>query len=255
MFGRPIHAVAAILCATLALAAGCARKTNARVPVPPAPSSSATPSAKIGSTETGIASWYGRPYDGRHAASGEIYDMQQLTAAHRTLPFGTWLEVTNLQNQKSVDVRINDRGPFVDGRIIDLSLAAARAIDMAGPGLARVRLKVIAAPESLSSEIAPQEKPAASPPPPPAPVRATVAEIPPAPTVDSYAVQAGSFSDRGDAESFQATIRSRFEETRVLRVQSVWRVLVGRRLTLIDANKLAAKVLEVAGQGVVVPDR
>lgn len=181
--------------------------------------------------------------------------MQQLTAAHRTLPFGTWLEVTNLQNQKTVDVRINDRGPFVDGRIIDLSLAAARAIDMAGPGLARVRLKVIAAPESLSSEIAPQEKPAASPPPPPAPVRATVAEIPPAPTVDSYAVQAGSFSDRGDAESFQATIRSRFEETRVLRVQSVWRVLVGRRLTLIDANKLAAKVLEVAGQGVVVPDR
>ena len=182
--------------------------------------------------------------------------MQQLTAAHRTLPFGTWLEVTNLQNQKTVDVRINDRGPFVDGRIIDLSLAAARAIDMAGPGLARVRLKVIAAPE-----IARQEMPATSPPP-PAPVRSLPArpgpaarQIPSAPAVEFYAVQAGSFSERADAESFQATIRSRFDETRVQRSQSVWQVLVGRGLTLVDANKLAAKVLEVAGQGVVVQDR
>ena len=187
--------------------------------------------------------------------------MEQLTAAHRTLPFGTWVEVTNLQNQKMVDVRINDRGPFVDGRIIDLSLAAAREIDMAGPGLARVRLKVIAPPDIApsaiaSAKIARPEKPATSPLPPP-PVRSTLAAppIPSAPAPEFYAVQAGSFSERGDAESFQATIRARFDETRVLRVESVWRVLVGRQLTLVDANKLAAKVLEVAGQGVVVPDR
>ena len=99
--------------------------------------------ARIGATETGIASWYGVPYHGRRAASGEIYDMEQLTAAHRTLPFDTWVEVTNLDNGKHVDVRITDRGPFVDGRIIDLSRAAARQIDMLGPGIARVRLKVI----------------------------------------------------------------------------------------------------------------
>ena len=80
-------------------------------------------------TETGIASWYGYPYHGRRAANGEIYDMEKLTAAHRTLPFGTWVRVTNLTNSKTVDVRITDRGPFIDGRIIDLSKAAAREID------------------------------------------------------------------------------------------------------------------------------
>ncbi len=125
-------AVAALLAGT-----GCARRTVARVPAQ-------APRARIGSTETGIASWYGIPYDGRRAASGEIFDMQQLTAAHRTLPFDTWVEVTNLSNGKHVDVRINDRGPFVDGRIIDLSQAAAREIDLLRPGVARVRLKVVA---------------------------------------------------------------------------------------------------------------
>lgn len=104
--------------------------------------------AKIGSTETGIASWYGEPYHGRRSASGEIYDMKQLTAAHRTLPFQTWVEVTDLDNGKKVNVRIIDRGPFVDGRIIDLSLAAAREIEMVRPGIARVKLKVIKPPKT-----------------------------------------------------------------------------------------------------------
>src|SRR5687768_11714060 len=74
--------------------------------------------ARIGATEQGIASWYGNPYHGRRAANGEIYDMEKLTAAHRTLPFGTWLRVKNLSNEKTVEVRIQDRGPFIDGRII-----------------------------------------------------------------------------------------------------------------------------------------
>src|SRR5579862_5667458 len=82
----------------------------------------------------------------RRAGSGEIYDMEQLTAAHRTLPFETWVEVTNLSNGRSVGVRINDRGPFVSGRVIDLSQAAAREIGMLGPGTARVQLRVIAPP-------------------------------------------------------------------------------------------------------------
>jgi rare lipoprotein A len=136
----PIHAgpalFVAILLASLSLSTACARKTSAHVPssVKPAP---------IGATETGIASWYGDPHNGRRSANGEVYDMEKLTAAHRTLPFDTWVEVTNLTNQKSVEVRITDRGPFVDGRIIDLSLAAAREIDMVAAGIVRVRIKVI----------------------------------------------------------------------------------------------------------------
>src|SRR2546425_5336798 len=102
--------------------------------------------ARIGATETGVASWYGHPYHGRAAANGEIYDMEKMTAAHRTLPFGTWVLVTNLANNKTVEVRITDRGPFIDGRIIDLSHAAARAIDLIGPGTARVRVEIISAP-------------------------------------------------------------------------------------------------------------
>jgi rare lipoprotein A len=184
--------------------------------------------------------------------------MEQLTAAHRTLPFGTWVEVTDLQNQKIVDVRINDRGPFIDGRIIDLSLAAARAIDMVGPGVARVRLRVIAPPVLAANKSAPPPvriPPAPTPAQPIAPLPSLAPQQPSIPVVESYAVQAGAFSERDDAEKFQATIRSQFEETRVLLLQSAWRVLVGRQLTFEDANRLASKVLAIAGQAVVVKDR
>jgi rare lipoprotein A len=91
----------------------------------------------------GIASWYGHPYHGRRASNGETYNMNSLTAAHRTLPFDTLVNVHNLENGKEVEVRINDRGPFVQGRIIDLSHAAAKQIDMIGPGTAKVRLELI----------------------------------------------------------------------------------------------------------------
>jgi rare lipoprotein A len=90
-----------------------------------------------------VASWYGIPYHGRRASNGEVYDMYKMTAAHRTLPFDTVVRVTNLKNGKSAEVRINDRGPFVEGRIIDLSLGAARAIDMVGMGIAPVRLELV----------------------------------------------------------------------------------------------------------------
>src|SRR5438067_9814357 len=95
-------------------------------------------SASDGDSTIGVASWYGHPYHGRHAANGEVYDMEKLTAAHRTLPFDTWVHVVNTSNQKTVDVRIIDRGPFVDGRIIDLSHAAARQIELIGPGVTEV---------------------------------------------------------------------------------------------------------------------
>lgn len=101
---------------------------------------------RIGTIESGVASWYGVPYHGRQTASGEIYDMNDLTAAHRNFAFGVWVRVRNLDNDREVSVRINDRGPFVGGRIIDLSRAAAGEIDMVRSGIARVKLKVIAPP-------------------------------------------------------------------------------------------------------------
>jgi rare lipoprotein A len=91
----------------------------------------------------GIASWYGPGFHKKTTASGEVYDMYLLTAAHRELPLGTFVEVRNLTNGKKVLVKINDRGPFVDGRIIDLSYAAAREIDMIGDGTAPVRIRVL----------------------------------------------------------------------------------------------------------------
>src|SRR5262245_18771443 len=84
--------------------------------------------------QTGQASWYGRQHHGKRTASGEIYDMYQLTAAHRTLPLGTRVRVTNLENGRTVDVRINDRGPFVRGRLLDLSRAAAERLGAIGDG-------------------------------------------------------------------------------------------------------------------------
>lgn len=104
----------------------------ARVPYPP----SAT-------VQTGVASWYGPKFHGKATSNKEVYNMYDLTAAHKSLPFGTYVEVTNLNNGKSVTVRINDRGPFLKGRIIDLSYAAAKAVDMIGTGTAPVRLEIL----------------------------------------------------------------------------------------------------------------
>ena len=101
------------------------------------------PAGKIETVQEGMASYYADEYNGRQTSSGEVYDMNQLTAAHQTLPFNSRVRVTNLENGKSVVVRINDRGPFKDERIIDLSLAAAKSLEMIGPGTAKVKLEVI----------------------------------------------------------------------------------------------------------------
>jgi rare lipoprotein A len=120
--------VRAVLTVALALgAAACAR-------LPYAPKSV---------VEIGIASWYGQEFHGRPTSSREVFDMNDMTAAHRTLPFGTHVMVTDLANDRSVVVRVNDRGPFVRGRIIDLSYAAARVLGIVGPGTARVRLEIL----------------------------------------------------------------------------------------------------------------
>jgi rare lipoprotein A len=103
--------------------------------------------AKKGRTQVGMASWYGPGFDGKPTASGEIYDMHALTAAHRTLPIGTLVEVRNLENGRTTVARINDRGPHHRRRIIDLSLGAAEALEMQQAGIARVRLTVLESPE------------------------------------------------------------------------------------------------------------
>lgn len=94
-------------------------------------------------TQTGIASWYGPGFHGKPTASGVIYDQHSFTAAHQTLPLGTRVRVINLENRKSVEVLINDRGPFARGRIIDLSYSAAHALDMIGPGTVPVRIEIL----------------------------------------------------------------------------------------------------------------
>jgi rare lipoprotein A len=123
--------------------------------------------APAGYSEQGNASWYGAPFNGRRASNGEIYDMYKFTAAHRTLPFDTMVRVTNLNNGKSTTVRITDRGPFVENRIIDLSLAAAREIELVGPGVAPVRVEVLGNVD---------------------------------PAAGFFTVQVGAFRDRGNAE-------------------------------------------------------
>jgi len=223
-------------------AASCGRKnTRVRAPITP---------ARAGTTETGMASWYGVPYHGRRTASGEIYDMEQLTAAHRELPFQTWVEVTNLENGKTVDVRITDRGPFVRGRIIDLSRAAARDIGMLGPGVVKVRLKIIAASEvtpSLQTTVRSGNAPALPQPPP-----AT------GPPLIAYTVQAGAFADRERAESLRQRVAEAFGEARVVSAEGtppLWRVVVGRGITLEEANELATRVRQQIGDALIIVDR
>ena len=97
-----------------------------------------------GSALSGEASWYGHPHHGRRTASGEIYDMNKMTAAHRTLPLGTRVLVTNRENGRTVEVRINDRGPFRKNRVLDLSYAAARSLGAVGEGVIPVTLKILA---------------------------------------------------------------------------------------------------------------
>src|SRR5712691_11671508 len=124
------------------LMSGCASSLSRRPPQPPG---SAPILAHPQTQQLGIASWYGPGFHGQSTASGEIYNQNALTAAHPTLPLGTRVEVTNLANGKSVQVRINDRGPFVRGRTIDLSRGAAHKLGMVKPGVSRVRIKPLPA--------------------------------------------------------------------------------------------------------------
>jgi rare lipoprotein A len=214
-------ALSAAISALAGLAlAGCAKKHHtAAAPAPPRANT-----AEVRDGETGLASWYGHPYHGRPAANGEIYDMEKLTAAHRTLPFGTWVRVVNLSNDKTVDVRITDRGPFVENRIIDLSHAAAEAIALIGPGVARVRLDILSVPTAASGE-------------------------------NWYAVQAGAFLDRDRAERLRASLERDFGPAHLVQrpdTPSLWRVVVGRVPSEAAATALAQRVRVQTGTAFVV---
>jgi len=140
------------MCLALLLSQGCAvlqRPPDIVAPVEtPAQPTPAQPTAKKSRAaseklpQTGLASWYGAQHHGKQTASGTIFDQAGLTAAHPSLPFGSKIKVTNLANGKSVEVEITDRGPFVENRIIDLSRAAANALEMIDSGTATVRLEV-----------------------------------------------------------------------------------------------------------------
>jgi rare lipoprotein A len=168
--------------------------------------------------QEGTASWYGVPFNGRRAANGEIFDMNSLVAAHRTLPFGSILRVTNLNNGRDVQVRVIDRGPFVGDRILDLARAAAAALDMIGTGTAPVRI------ELLSSPIAP---------------------------VGDFTVQVGAFTDRANAERLRERLLARYQPIFIhdddTPAGHFYRVRVGRVPTPDAAQQLAVRLQNSEG--------
>ncbi|MBW1987985.1 MAG: septal ring lytic transglycosylase RlpA family protein [Deltaproteobacteria bacterium] len=175
-----------------------------------------------GFVQEGIASWYGNPFHGRKTSSGEVYDMHLMTCAHKTLPFGTLLRVDNLDNGRSCQVRVNDRGPFAKGRILDLSFAAAKELGMTGPGTARVRITALAAPA---------EK------------RVTDKNVF---YTGNFTIQVGAFSDPGNARRLQKKLSARYDNAHVIRFfqdgRTFHRVRVGRASSLDQAEKLLSSV-------------
>jgi rare lipoprotein A len=189
---------------------GCGGGRKAQVSIPG--SSGPAASAPARSELEGLASYYAEPYHGRKTASGEVFDTyRHMTAAHRTLPFNTLVRVKNKDNGKEVEVRINDRGPFVDGRIIDLSLLAAREIDMVRAGIAPVTLEVLGLAASTAI----------------------------------YAVQVGAFANRQSAEELKRRLEGKYGPVSLQTVsggQTMYRVQVGREPDIDAARKLAAQL-------------
>jgi len=182
---RRVPLVAAL--SALGPLAGCSRAVVTTPPVPPI----------LGAEEVGLASWYGAPHHGRRTASGEVYDMHRLTAAHKTLPFGTQVLVTNRDTSQSTEVRVNDRGPFVAGRILDVSYAAARLLGAIGPGVIPVRVRVLALPARSSAGTGP------------------------------YTVQIGSFTTRARAEALRDTVSGATIAEAIVAGEPVYRVRIG----------------------------
>jgi rare lipoprotein A len=181
-------------------------------------------------SQTGIASWYGPGFHGKATASGEVYNQNDLTAAHQTLPLGTRVMVTHLGNGSATEVLINDRGPFAKGRIIDLSYAAAQAIDMVGPGTALVRVDVIDTPAPIQS------------------IRASL----------DYTLQMGSFSQLENARQLRERLARSYADVRISPLQSrettYYRVHLGSFSNRTTAEEQARQVAQ-AGYSVIIMEK
>ena len=209
----------ALFLAVVASLAACTSRPPTRgvSPGPPAP----------GWTEEGVASWYGGRdgFEGKPTASGEIYDSSLLTAAHRELPLGTIVDVINLDNRKTVQVRINDRGPFVFGRVIDLSRAAAQELALIGPGTGPVRITVVV-PGAPQEIVSPSGR---------------------------WAVQVGSFADRLRAERHAERIRGTGRSVFLEPFRGLSRVKVGPFESRREAERELESLEEDTFEGIVVP--
>lgn len=183
-----------------------------------------------GFSQEGLASWYGGKFHGRRTANGEIYDMEGMTAAHKILPLNTWVKVTNQKNGREAIVRINDRGPFVDNRVIDLSKAAARKLGVIGPGTAPVKVVALGYKEPGTGTAA---KPA-------------VYKQPASYTTGMFGVQVGAFTNESNAWRLAATLRTRWPKVEVVKFdrgdQVFHRVRVGKLAQLEAAKKLQARL-------------
>lgn len=192
----------------------------------PAPSS-----VEEGWTEKGIASWYGEPYHGRRTASGEIYDMHEMTAAHRSLPFGSVVRVVRRDTGADVTVRINDRGPFIEGRIIDLSLAAAKKIDLDTDGVAPVKIKLLGRETTSPRKQPPVEQPE-----------------------ECFWVQVGAFGDSSNAYRAEAGLEKTGETAAVLEgLDGLWRVRIGPFDREKQAEKARDRVVDAWPGAHVIP--
>lgn len=196
-----------IICLLLLLLPACGRRTPAI--------RSIDTSTDSGSRffENGIASWYGPGFHGRTTANGERYDMYAMTAAHKQLPFDTRVRVVNLDNGESTIVRVNDRGPFIEGRVIDLSRSAAEAIDMVGPGTAQVDLYILDDPRAERVSSSPDRTGALS-------TRG-----------QAFTVQVGAFRHRANANRLKARLADQFPDVTISEIdqagQTLFRICVG----------------------------
>lgn len=183
-----------------------------------------------GFNQRGIASWYGEKFHGRKTSNGEVYDMHAMTAAHKTLPLGVYVRVTHLQNGRTITVRVNDRGPFVAGRIIDLSYAAATQLGMADAGVAQVQVQALGYKETDHGKVSYQQ--------------------PTSYDIGSFAVQVGAFSVRDNAYRLAEQLRGRYGkadvQTALVNGQQMYRVRVGDYRSLERAEQAS---VEFAGEG------
>lgn len=200
----------------------------------------------------GLATWYGRRYHGKQTSSGETYDMYAMTAAHATLPIPSYARVTSLANGKSVVVRINDRGPFVGDRLIDLSYTAAHRLGIVGGGSAMVEVESIL-PGSGTAVAAREPEPAAQPLPAPEPQPATAAapQIPATAGANGVSLQLGAFGSRENAEAYLAKLKLQMEwlaeRLHIVTRDGLYRVHAGPYPSQAEARQIAERIGQAFG--------